>query len=90
MLRRLLACLVLISGLTAIGTPAHANIVEAVGTTIEQAERGEKDARRVLPSCVERQREQRARGDKVTPCKPDETVAILVPRVMFGIDRAYE
>lgn len=64
--------------------------MQAVGTTLEQTERGDKEARRMDRSCVGQQKAQRVKGQKVTPCKVDETVVILIPRVMFGVDRAYE
>ena len=38
----------------------------------------------------EKQRKQKLRGQKVTPCKKQEPVVIYLPTVQFGADRAYE
>lgn len=90
MLRRLLACLALISGLTAVGTPVHATIVEAVGSTLEQTEQCEKNATRAFHPNIERQGEHRGRGDAGKPFETCRTIAILTPRVLIGIDRSFE
>lgn len=90
MLRRLLACLALITGLAAAGAPAHANVAGAVAAQLEMAERVEDSTRSEEQSCADRQRQQRQKGVKVTPCKPSEPVTIYIPTVQFGPDRAFE
>lgn len=90
MLRRLLACLALLTGLAAVGAPAHAGVIDAVGMTLELAQQAEDTGKTEEPACVTRQRQQRTRGEKVTPCKPSETVTVFIPTVQFGPDRALE
>jgi hypothetical protein len=89
MIRRLLACLALVSGLAAAGAPAHASLIEA----LEQLEvAGEKDEKATKETCTceERQQEQRRRGQRVHPCAEERPVRIYLPVVMFGADRALE
>lgn len=90
MLRRLLACLALITGLAAAGAPAHASMAEALNAQLEMAQRSEEPAKSEETPCAERQRQQRQRGEKVTRCRPSETVTIYIPTVQFGPDRALE
>lgn len=90
MLRRLLACLALITGLAAGGAPAHANIVDSLASTLELTQRADKATKGEACTCADRQRQQRLRGERVTPCKPSESVTIVIPTVMMGVDRAYE
>lgn len=90
MLRRLLACLALLTGLAAVGAPAHATIVEVVGAQVEMSQRVEDDTRDEDTACAERQRQQRLRGVKVTRCRSSEPVTIYIPTVQFGPDRAFE
>lgn len=90
MLRRLLACLALLTGLVAVGAPAHAAVSAAVAAQIEQTQQADEAGRTVPVTCAERQRQQRLRGDKVTPCRPAEPITIYIPTVQFGPDRAFE
>lgn len=90
MFRRLLACLALITGLAAAAAPAHASVAESVGAQLEMTQRVEDGTRAEESPCAERQRQQRQKGVKVTPCKPSEPVTVYIPTVQFGPDRAFE
>ena len=90
MMRQLLAFLALLSGLAAAGVPAHAALGEQMGVGVEQAAPGANDPREAKNPCEEKQRKQKLRGEKVTPCKKPEPVVITIPTVQFGPDRAYE
>ncbi len=90
MLRRLLACLALLTGLAAVGAPAHAVVAGVVGPQLEMSQRVEDGTRSEEPTCADRQRHQRQKGVKVTPCRPSEPVTIYIPTVQFGPDRAFE
>jgi len=90
MLRRLLACLALISGLAAVNAPAHASVLDAMGASLEMTQRADDSGKAEKTTCAERQRQQRQRGEKVTPCRPCESVRVVIPTVMFGADRAFE
>lgn len=88
MLRQLLALLALLSGLAAVGAPAQAAVGVDIG--LEQSAGGEVAAKPGKPICVDREPDQKLKGDKTANCRPAPTVVIVVPTVMFGPDRAYE
>ena len=90
MRRQLLALLALLTGLAAAGVPAHAALDGEIGVGFEQAASGANDAREAKSSCEEKQRKQKLRSEKVTPCKKQEPVVTYLPTVQFGADRAYE
>ena len=90
MLRRFLALLALLTGLAALSAPVHAAVSSAVDAAVEQASTRGQDNRDTQEACAEKQRKQKLRGEKVTPCKPQEPVTIYIPAVMFGADRAFE
>lgn len=90
MLRQLLALLALLSGLAAVATPAQAAIGGGVDISLEQLAESDVASKPGKPNCVERDDDQKLKGDKTAPCRPVPTVIIVVPTVMFGPDRAYE
>ncbi len=90
MFRRLIAFAALLTGLAAIGVPAHAEIV---GDMIERMEvsADKKDAAKQHDcECAEQQRLQKLKGQKPKPCEVAQPIRIYVPTVMLGADRAYE
>lgn len=90
MLRRLLACLALITGLAAVGAPSHAAVAEVVslevGSSIFSSEASAED-RNECPDEI-------SRAPRKDPGKGDPTDRrerrIIKPPVLFGVDRAYE
>lgn len=90
MVRQLLALVALLTGLAAIGAPAHAAVGGIVGVGVVQSDSRETETRETQNACVEKRRKQKLRGEKVTPCKHPEPVTVYIPAVMFGPDRAYE
>ena len=90
MVRQLLALLALLTGFAALGAPVHASMNHAVNATVQQAEARDADNREAPETCADRQRRQKLRGEKVTPCRAQEPVTIYIPAVMFGADRAFE
>ena len=90
MFRQLLALIALLTGLAAIGAPAHAAINGGASSAIEQSDSRTSETREARDACAQKQRKQKLRGEKVTPCKKQEPVTVYIPSVMFGADRAYE
>lgn len=90
MLRRLLACLALITGLAAAGAPAQAGLANVVEAQLQLTQKVEETGKSEEVSCAERQRQQRLKGERVTPCRTSEPVTIYIPTVQFGPDRAFE
>ena len=89
MLRRLFACLALLTGLAAAGAPAQATLMGELEQLEISAERGEKD-KSVASPCEQRRQEQRRNGEKPAPCLQERGVRVYIPSVMFGADRAFE
>ncbi|EDL48076.1 hypothetical protein [Erythrobacter sp. SD-21] len=91
MVRQLLALIALLTGLAAMGTPVQAAVNSAVGVGVERpTDSRDTESRETQNACTEKQRKQELRGERVTPCKPQEPVTVYIPSVMFGVDRAYE
>ncbi|MXO46878.1 hypothetical protein GRI69_01205 [Erythrobacter vulgaris] len=91
MLRQLLALIALLTGLAAIGAPVQAAVNSAVGVGVEQpSDSRETETRDAQNVCADKQRKQKLRGEKVTPCKKQEPVTVYIPSVMLGADRAFE
>ena len=90
MLRHLLTCLAIATGLVAVSAPAQASVIGALEAQIEQSQRACEKDRSEECACIERQRQQRARGEKPAPCRTATPIRIYIPTVHFGADRAYE
>lgn len=89
MLRRLLACLVLLTGLAAVAAPGSASIVEEVTCEAGVAMGDEQADISASSVCREPGTETRRGPEKSsTPAKRSRPVSR--PPVLFGIDRAYE
>ena len=90
MLRRILTCLALITGLAAFGAPAEARMMLDSGQQVENTMAGAQGA--PTASCVpasqkaSSQLKSRPSGD----CKRRKPVVIFIPTVQFGPDRALE
>lgn len=90
MLRRLLTCLALITGLAAFAAPANASVVEALTCEVGQsldAHDSDAEERRM---CEEEtaKASRREPGKTNTPNK--RTRRVVKPPVLFGVDRAFE
>ncbi len=91
MLRRLLACLALFSGLAAIGSPVSPAMAEAVAGQVGQSVAAGET--RGIEKCA--CREGTVSGPESKKCgdsrpAPRRTIRIYIPTVQFGADRAYE
>ena len=90
MVRQLLALIALLTGLAAIGAPVHAAMNSVVDIAVSQSDTRGSEARDAQETCADKQRKQKLRGERLTPCKQQEPVTVYIPAVMFGADRAYE
>lgn len=90
MLRRLLTCLALVTGLAAFGTPVHAAVYQAAEAEVERATKVESTCRQDEADYREKSRTTSGKVRQKAPCKPVQTITIVIPTVMFGADRAYE
>ncbi len=89
MLRRLLACLALITGLAAIGAPAQASVYQTA-SGVELAAGIEKPCKGEACECPTGRRHSQLGARQKVPCKPAPVITIVIPTVQFGADRAYE
>ena len=89
MLRRLIACLALLTGIAATGAPAHAAFVGAVSERVASSDcsRAADEAR---CRCIQQRRNQGDRDENPRECKPRRTITIVIPTVQYGPDRAHE
>lgn len=90
MVRRLLACLALLTGLAAASAPAHAQLAQVLATQLEASERQDKAEQKQRCLCERQQREQRARRSAPQPCADEQPVTIFLPTIQLGVDRALE
>ncbi|MBO6526887.1 hypothetical protein [Erythrobacter sp.] len=89
MLRRVITLLALLTGLAAVGTPAHAIVYQ--GTSgVELAAGAERPCKREACECAPTARQSLASPRSTKPCKPAPVVTVVIPTVQVGIDRAYE
>jgi hypothetical protein len=88
MLRKLLALLVLVTGLAAAGQPAQAMVLKV--DSVQAAEAGyactAQPGQRTNPSSIRRERED----VQPKPCPKPPRIVLVVPTVMLHADRARE
>lgn len=90
MLRRLLACLALITGLAATGTPAHARMMLDYGQQVENSASSTQGSAQT-PCNLPSQRVNAQGRTVVQPgCPPRKPIVIYIPTVQLGPDRARE
>ena len=88
MLRKLLALLVLVTGLAAVGQPAHAVVINV--DKVQAVEAGfactAQPGQRTAPTSVRRDRDD----VQPKPCPKPPKIVLVVPTVMLHADRARE
>ena len=88
MLRKLLAMLVLVTGLAAVGQPAHAIVLKV--DNVQAVDAGfactSQPSQRATPSSLRRDREE----VQTKPCPKPPRIVLVVPTVMLHADRARE
>ena len=77
MLKRLLACLALISGLAAVGAPAHASVSDALGAALELSQKADQPGKAWHQRKEHELQHLEAQHDELQP--DDEQAFILMP-----------
>jgi len=90
MLTRLLACLALVTGLAAIGTPANAAVAQTLRTEISGRAVETQPGKAQPCAVVARQRALPATKGDDAACRRYQPITIYIPTVQFGPDRAFE
>jgi hypothetical protein len=90
MLRRILACLALITGLAAIGTPAEARMMLDNGRQVENSTGVSQGAPQAACNSAPQRTNAQGRVIAQPGCQPRRPIVIYIPTVQFGPDRAFE
>ena len=90
MLRRLLTCLALITGLAAAGAPVSVAAIEAQTQRAESSACLADSGKEQRCDCAERTDRQNSGKKGSQACKPRKPVIIYLPPLYLGVDRAHE
>ena len=90
MLRRVLACLALITGLAALGTPAEARMIMDFGQQVENSPTASQGSQQVPCSDLPQRVNAQGKIASQPACAPRRPIVIYIPTVQLGPDRARE
>ncbi len=90
MLRRVLTCLALITGLAAVGAPASAALIEALSEQVDTRKSQQQQGSTEDCECRGEHGTATNKRERLAKCKPRKPVTIYIPTVQFGADRAFE
>lgn len=90
MLRRILACFALITGLAAAGAPLSADTIESLSQQVGTSKPAPANGCVEVCECSPVQAGKVGRKGQTTRCKPGKPLVIYIPTVQFGPDRAFE
>ena len=90
MLTRLLACLALITGLAAAGTPANAAYAQALSAEVGISTAEAQPSKTLRCGAIARKGKLPAKADPAQDCRQRKPIVIYIPTVQFGPDRAFE
>ncbi|MGN3973439.1 hypothetical protein [Tsuneonella sp. SYSU-LHT278] len=90
MLRRILACFALITGLTAAGSPAEARVMAVMTQTVVEASQAQQQAPATACKEILQRASLRRNGAVPAPCRTRRPVVIVIPTIQVGVDRALE
>ncbi|WP_394728404.1 hypothetical protein [Altererythrobacter sp. GH1-8] len=90
MRRQILALLALLTGLAAIGTPAHASVAEALSCEIGASALEQHGTQQERQACEDDNVHAPTKGPAEADPPARKTKRVIRPPVLFGIDRAYE
>ncbi|WP_432200620.1 hypothetical protein ACRAQ7_13885 [Erythrobacter sp. W53] len=90
MLKRLLACFALMTGLAAVSAPAQANLTAAFGTQLESTQKHQDTKKQRRGDCQHDKRKKRELGAPTRPCAEANPIRIFLPTVQLRIDLALE
>lgn len=90
MLRRLLACLALFTGLAALGAPASPAMADVVAGQIGASVMAEQSEGGQACACASETAPCTERPSRKPLGSVRRTIRVYIPTVQFGADRAYE
>lgn len=89
-LRRLLACLALLTGLAAIGTPANAAVADALAAQVGVSKTAPSAPTTERCECSSTRGTAPGKREQAPQCRQRRTIVITIPTIQFGPDRALE
>lgn len=90
MFRRLLACLALLTGLAAIGTPVNAAVADALSAQVGVSKTAPTAPATERCECATQRGNAPGKRDQSPACRQRRTIVITIPTIQFGADRALE
>ncbi len=90
MLRRILACFALITGLAAAGSPVEARVVAVMSQSVVEASQAQQQAPAGACEAAQQRASLRSKSTIPAPCRPRKTIVIVIPTIQLGPDRALE
>ncbi len=90
MLRRILACLALITGLAAVGSPAEARMMPVLTQSVVEGAQAQPANQPTVCDAPQRRANLRSKVTIPTNCRPRKSVTIVIPTIQLGPDRALE
>jgi hypothetical protein len=90
MLRRILAIFALVTGLTAVGTPAQARMMAVMSQSVVEGAQVQTPATTVACEIAPQRSRLRGRASPQQNCRPPKPVVIVIPTIQLGPDRARE
>ncbi len=90
MLRRILACFALITGLAAVGSPAEARTIAMMTQSVVEGAQAQQSIPAAVCEASQQRVNLRGRVTVQAPCRPRKTVIIVIPTIQLGPDRALE
>lgn len=91
MLRRLLACLAILTGLASVATPAQARMMAVMSqSVVEGAQAPQAGPAAICEARPQDRADLRSRVADKPPCRERKKIVIVIPTIQLGPDRALE
>jgi len=90
MLRRILAVFALVTGLTAVGSPAEARMMAVMSQSVVEGAQNQSQTTSTACEIAPARTNLRGRTVPQTNCRPRKPVVIVIPTIQLGPDRARE
>ncbi len=90
MLRRILAVFALVTGLTAVGSPAEARMIAVMSQSVVEGAQAQSPNPSAACEIAPPKANLRSRAAPQTNCRPRPPVIIVIPTIQLGPDRARE
>lgn len=90
MLRRILAVFALVTGLTAVGSPAEARMIAVMSQSVVEGAQAQASSPSAACETAAPRPNLRSRAVTQTNCRPRPPIVVVIPTIQLGPDRARE